>query len=174
MNQSTYKNRGMFLENIINDSNNYYNEIERCLIYKKPTPIKVLNVTYPTNKTHLINKAVYSSVSTLDYNGIYRGKYIEFDAKMCNNKSLFPISNIKNHQINHIKQVIKQGGIAFLIIMINNEIFLLKGEDLINIINDNKKSITYKYFKEYAYIINESYIPRLKYLDVVDKIYFEE
>jgi len=174
MNQSTYKNRGMFLENIINDSNNYYNEIERCLIYKKPTPIKVLNVTYPTNKTHLINKAVYSSVSTLDYNGIYRGKYIEFDAKMCNNKSLFPISNIKNHQINHIKQVIKQGGIAFLIIMINNEIFLLKGEDLINIINDNKKYITYKYFKEYAYIINESYIPRLKYLDVVDKIYFEE
>ena len=77
MNNSTYKNRGMFLENILNDSNTYYNNIEKCLIYKKPTPIKVLNVSYPTNNSHLINKAVYSSISTLDYNGIYREKYIQ-------------------------------------------------------------------------------------------------
>ena len=27
MNNSTYKNRGMFLENILNDSNTYYNNI---------------------------------------------------------------------------------------------------------------------------------------------------
>ena len=53
---SSYKNRGMFLENIINDSNTYYNSIDKCLIYKKPTPIKVLNVSYPTNRSHIIDK----------------------------------------------------------------------------------------------------------------------
>ena len=175
MGQITYKNRGMFLENILNDTNTYYNSIEKCLIYKKPTPIKVLSVSYPTNKSHMIDKAVYSNISTLDYNGIYREKYIEFDAKECHIKTSFPLSNIKEHQINHIKNIIKQKGIIFLIIMMNNEFYLLKGENLIEYINNsNRKSIEYSYLKEKGYKIIESYTPRLKYLDAVDKAYFEE
>ena len=39
MKKASYKNRGMFLENIINDSNTYYNSKDMCLIYKNPTPI---------------------------------------------------------------------------------------------------------------------------------------
>lgn len=171
---SSFKNRGMFLENIINDSNTYYNSIDKCLIYKKPTPIKVLNVSYPSNKSHLIDKAVYSSISTLDYNGIYREKYIEFDAKECHNETSFPISNVKEHQINHIRKVIKQKGIVFLIIYMRNEFFLFKGEDFIEYIeNNDKKSIKYEYIKEKAYQIKESYLPRLKYLDAVDEAYFK-
>ncbi len=173
MNKSSYGNRGMFLENIINDSNTYYNSIDKCLIFKKPTPIKVLNVSYPTNKSHLIDKAVYSSISTLDYNGIYREKYIEFDAKECHNKTSFPLSNIKDHQLEHIKKVILQKGIVFIIIFINNEFYLLKGETIIDFINNNnRKSIEYKYLKENGYLIKESYTPRLKYLDAVDEAYF--
>ncbi len=171
----SYKNRGMFLENIINESNTYYNSIDRSLIYKKPTPIKVLNVTYPNNRSHLIDKAVYSSISTLDYNGIYREKYIEFDAKECRSKTSFPLSNLKEHQFDHIKKVIKQKGIAFLIIMINNEFYLLKGENIIEFVNSNsKKSIDYEYIKNNGYKIIESYTPRLKYLDAVDDAYFKE
>lgn len=174
MNDS-YKNRGMFLENILNDSNTYYNSIDKSLIYKKPTPIKVLNVTYPSNKSHLIDKAVYSNISTLDYNGIYRGKYIEFDAKECHNKTSFPISNVKEHQIEHMKKVIKQNGIVFLIIYMNDEFFLLKGEDFIEFINNtDKKSIKFEYIIEKGYKIKESYLPRLKYLDTVDDAYFKE
>ncbi len=175
MNKSSYGNRGMFLGNIINDSNTYYNSIDKCLIFKKPTPIKVLNVSYPSNKSHLIDKAVYSSISTLDYNGIYRGKYIEFDAKECQNKTSFPLSNIKEHQLDHIKKVIKQQGIVFLIIFMNNEFFLLKGEDLIDYINNaNRKSIEFEYIKNKGYKIAESYTPRLKYLVAVDSAYFKE
>lgn len=173
MNKSSYGNRGMFLENIINDSNTYYNSIDKCLIFKKPTPIKVLNVSYPTNKSHLIDKAVYSSISTLDYNGIYREKYIEFDAKECHSKTSFPLSNIKDHQLEHIKKVILQKGIAFIIVFINNEFYLLKGETLLEFIkNNDRKSISYEYLKDNCYKINESYTPRLKYLDAVDKAYF--
>ena len=173
MSKSSYGNRGMFLENIINDSNTYYNSIDRCLIFKKPTPIKVLNVTYPTDKSHLIDKAVYSSISTLDYNGIYREKYIEFDAKECHSKTSFPLSNIKEHQLEHIKKVILQKGIVFIIIFINNEFYLLKGDTIIDFIkNNDRKSIEYEYIKNNGYKINESYTPRLKYLDAVDMAYF--
>ena len=175
MNLTSYKNRGMFLENILNDTNTYYNSIDKCVVYKKPTPIKVLNVSYPSNKSHLIDKAVYSNISTLDYNGIYKGKYIEFDAKECHSKTSFPLSNIKSHQIEHMKKIIKQNGIIFLIMMMNNNFFLLKGEDLINFINNNeRKSIEFNYLKEIGYKIDESYLPRLKYLDAVDKAYFKE
>ena len=175
MKNSNYKNRGMFLENIINDSNTYYNSIDKCLIYKKPTPIKVLNVSYPSNTSHLIDKAVYSNISTLDYNGIYRERYIEFDAKECHSTTSFPLSNIKNHQLEHIKKVIKQKGIVFLIIYMNNEFYLVKGEDIIEFINNNtRKSIEFEYIKSKGYKINESYLPRLKYLDEVDKAYFKE
>ena len=175
MKNTTYKNRGMFLENIINDSNTYYNSIDASLIFKKPTPIKVLNVSYPNNKSHLIDKAVYSSISTLDYNGIYREKYIEFDAKECHSKTSFPLENIKPHQLEHIKKVIKQKGIVFLIIFMNNDFFLLKGEDIIDYINNNeRKSIEFKYLEEHGFKIKESYTPRLKYLDAVDEAYFKE
>ena len=175
MKNTAYKNRGMFLENIINESNTYYNSIDKSLIYKKPTPIKVLNVSYPSDKSHLIDRAVYSSISTLDYNGIYRGKYIEFDAKECHSKTSFPLSNIKPHQLDHIKKVIKQQGIVFLIIFMNNEFFLLKGESIIEFINTNdRKSIEFEYLKNNGYLIKESYTPRLKYLDAVDEAYFKE
>ena len=175
MKNTSYKNRGMFLENIINDSNTYYNSIDKSLIYKKPTPIKVLNVTYPTNKSHLIDKAVYSNISTLDYNGIYREKYIEFDAKECHSKTSFPLSNIKEHQLEHIKKVIKQKGIVFIIIFMNNEFYLLKGEDIIDFISaSDRKSIEFEYIKSKGYKIKESYTPRLKYLDAVDEAYFKE
>lgn len=165
----------MFLENIINDTNTYYNSIDKCLIFKKPTPIKVLNVTYPSNKSHLIDKAVYSSISTLDYNGIYKEKYIEFDAKECHSKTSFPLENVKPHQIEHIRKVIKQKGIVFLIIYMNNEFYLLPGEKLIEFIdNSERKSIKYETIKELSIKIKESYTPRLKYLDAVDSVYFKE
>ena len=175
MKNTSFSNRGMFLENIINESNTYYNSIEKSLIFKKPTPIKVLNVTYPNNRSHLIDKAVYSSISTLDYNGIYREKYIEFDAKECHSISSFPLSNIKEHQLSHIKNVIKQKGLVFLIIYMNNEFFLLKGNDIINYIeNNDRKSIEFDYIKTKGIKISESYLPRLKYLDAVDIAFFKE
>ena len=65
MANESYKNRGMFLENILNDSNTYYNSNDKCLIYKKPTPIKVLKVSYPTNKSHLIDKDVIYNLESI-------------------------------------------------------------------------------------------------------------
>lgn len=166
-----YANRGMWLENIINDSNEYYKSKDIAVIYKKPTPIKILNVKYRTKETTLIDKAVFSGISTLDYNGVYKGKYIEFDAKETKSKTNFPLSNIQHHQIDHIKKVLKQNGIIFIIIFINNNFYLLSGYNLINFINNNtRKSIPLSYIIENGYLIKEKYIPRLDYIIEVDKL----
>ena len=170
-----YKNRGMWLESIINESNNYYEYIDKALIYKKPTPIKALKVSYPNRKSTVINKAVFYSVSTLDYNGVYKGRYIEFDAKECKNKTSFPLSNIAVHQMEYIKNVIRHNGVVFLIIFMNNEFILLDGKDLTNFVNNNdRKSIPFETLKSIGYKINEKYNPRLDYLEIVDKLYFKD
>ena len=94
-----YGNRGMTLEEDINLTNEYYREKNIALIYKKP----ILR----TNETKTrIKDGFYEQKSTLDYNGIYQGMYIEFDAKETNSKTSFPLSNIHIHQIEHIKAVL--------------------------------------------------------------------
>ena len=171
--RKSYSNRGMNLESAINSSNEYYLLEDRALIYKKPTPIGVVDVSYANHKK-TIEKAYFKEQSTLDYNGLYRGKYIEFDAKETLNKTSFPLSNIHEHQTKHIRNVIKHQGIVFLIIKMNDIVYLLTGEDYISYIDtENRKSISYNYIKDKAYIIREAYRPQLDYLTIVDKIYFK-
>ena len=162
-----YGNRGMELENLVNLANEKYLENDQAVIYKKPTPIQVVNYDYNTKR---ITDAYYKAASTLDYNGVYKGYYIEFDAKNTNKNNL-PLSNIASHQIKHIKNVIKHQGIVFLMIMINNEIFILMGQDVIAFINNNqRKSIPYEYIKEKGYKVEYNYLKGVDYLHTLDII----
>jgi recombination protein U len=165
-----YANRGMVLEEDINLTNEYYRDKGIALIYKKPTPIKIIKVDYKKAK---INEAYFEAPSTLDYNGIYKGKYIEFDAKETNSKTSFPLMNIHKHQYEHIKGVINQGGIAFLVVRFNllNQDYILMGNSLINFVESNiRKSIPIDYFEKVGYKLKMSYRPRLDYLKVIDKL----
>ena len=165
-----YRNRGMDLESLINMSNRYYREIDKAVIYKKPTPIGLIDVDYKKGE---IKKAYFKEKSTFDYNGIYKGKYIDFEAKESHIKTSFPLSNIHPHQIEHLKKVLKHGAIAFLIIYINNKYFILKGEKLIEFISKEKrKSIPIEYFNNNCEEIELGLKPNLDYLKVVDKLYF--
>ena len=87
-----YSHRGMTLEDDINHSNNYYREKDIAYIYKKPTPIKVTKVDFRKDRTSTIKEAFYQEPSTTDYNGIYKGKYIDFEAKETKQKTSFPRS----------------------------------------------------------------------------------
>lgn len=168
--KSNFANRGMVLENDINVTNEYYIEKEIALIYKKPTPIKITKVNYDKSK---ITEAFFESPSTLDYNGLYKGKYIEFDAKETQSKTSFALANIHNHQLEHIKKVYKLNGLVFLIIrfVLLNETYILMGRDFLEFINNNnRKSIPYSYIKEKGFPIELKYIPRLDYLKVLDRI----
>lgn len=170
--KNNYGNRGMVLESDINETNNYYLVNDIAVIYKKPTPIKILHLDYSTNK---ITNAFFETQSTLDYNGVYKGKYIEFDAKETKNKTSFPLSNIHPHQIKHIEKIIKNDGICFLIIRFIslNKTFLLFGNDLITFIKkEDRKSIPISYFTEKCKTIELKYSPRLDYLKII-KEYME-
>ena len=96
---TNYANRGMFLEEDLNLSNKYYLESNIAIIHKKPTPIKIVKVSFDSKKNATINEAYFKMPSTTDYNGIYKGKYIDFEAKEVKNNKCFPLSNINNHQI---------------------------------------------------------------------------
>ncbi len=172
--KSTYGNRGMLLESDINETNKYYLENDIAIIYKKPTPIKILKLDYNTNK---ITNAYFETQSTLDYNGIYKGKYIEFDAKETQSKTSFPIKNIHAHQIEHLKRIIKHGGIGFLIVRFNllDKTFLLMGKDLLNFLNEEeRKSIPLSYFESNCNMLYLKYSPRLDYIKIIDKYIMEE
>ena len=167
---NTYANRGMTLENDINETNKYYDLNNIAIIYKKPTPIKVVSVEYPKVK---IKEAYFNEPSTLDYTGIYKKRYLEFDAKETKNKTSFPISNIHNHQIKHIGKIIAHGGIAFLIVRFTslNKTYLLNGKYLLSFLDNNeRKSIPLDFFNQYGHTIELKYTPRLDYIKIIDKM----
>ena len=169
----SHKNRGMTLENEINISNEYYCEIDKAYIYKKPTPIKIAKVDYPSRNKAVIKEAFFTVPSTTDYNGIYKGKYIDFEAKETQSKTAFALSNIHEHQIKHLKNINNHKGIAFLIVRFTtiNETYLLTADKLINFIeNIDRKSIPICYFKENAYLIKDSYRQRIDYLKIIDNL----
>ena len=169
----THANRGMDLEELINDSNNFYLEENIAVIHKKPTPITIVDASFDSHG-RVITKAYFKEPSTLDYNGLYKGKYIDFDAKSTQNKTSFPLNNLHEHQYNHMVSIINHGGIAFLIISMNGNYYYLDGKDIIDFINNNdRKSIPFSYIEEKGYIIDKKIRPRLDYIKIVDKLYFE-
>lgn len=176
-NTDNHAGRGSSLEKDINDSNAYYRELEKALIYKKPTPIQVVRVDYPQRNKAKIVEAYYRTPSTTDYNGLYRGKYIDFEAKETKNKTSFPLQMIHAHQIKHLQQVQKQGGIGFFIIRFTfyQDTFVVDAPLLIEKIKATQKyAIPYAWFAENGYKIQEGLYPRLNYLKVIDSLYFKE
>lgn len=169
----TYQNRGMTLENDLNTTNKFYIDNNIAYIYKKPTPIKVVKVKYNEFGKPIIKEAYYNEPSTTDYNGIYKGKYIDYEAKETKNKNCFPLINIHPHQITHLNNVLNAGGISFLIIRFTtlNKTYLLKTSDLINYIdNCKRKSIELKYIEEKGYLIKDKLLKRVDYLEIVDQM----
>lgn len=162
-----YGNRGMTLESELNETNKYYLENNIAVIYKKPTPIKVVKQI----NGKIIN-AYFEKPSTTDYNGLYKGKYLDFEAKETKKNTSFPLNNIHPHQINHIKNVINHQGICFLIVRFTklNETYLLFGKDFLNFINnETRKSIPYHFFKTKGYLIKDKLAPQIDYLEIINK-----
>lgn len=168
----SYSNRGMNLENDLNETNNYYLINDIAVIHKKPTPITIAKVDYPSRIEAVIKEAYFKIPSTTDYNGIYKGMYIDFEAKETK-KDSFPLANIHEHQIKHLQKIEKHGGISFLIVRftLKNKTFLLETKYLNEFINNNKrKSIPYEYFEKRGYLIKDKFNPRVDYLSIVDEI----
>jgi len=168
-----HQNRGMNFEAMINETNEFYLANNVAIIHKKPIPIQIVKVDYPSRSGAVIKEAYYKIPSTTDYNGIYKGQYIDFEAKETRNKTSFPLSNIHAHQIEHLQSIEDHGGISFVLLYFKvlDEIYLLDSNDLVSYHNRSekgRKSITIEEIRKNGYQVLESYAPRVDYLKIVD------
>ena len=166
-------NRGMDFEEDINSSNLYYRDKGLCLITKRPTPINVTKVDY----THgaIITNAYFETQSTTDYNGVYKGRYIDFEAKSTHSKTSFTLNNIPLQQIEHLERVLLHGGIAFFLInwKVLGKTYLVPAADIITFYRERPRaSIPYSWMKEKGHLVKEGYNPRYDYLPIVEALFF--
>ncbi len=112
---STWSSRGLrgsTLEDLINHTNERYEERNLALIQKIPTPITPVQI----DKEHRhITLAYFDKISTVDYIGAVQGIPVCFDAKECS-ADTFPLQNVHEHQIHFMEKYERQGGISFLLI----------------------------------------------------------
>ena len=174
---SNYSNRGMSLEKEINLTNEQYLTKNIAVIHKKPTPIQVVKVDYPKREAAKITEAYYRRSSTTDYNGVYKGYYLDFEAKETKNKTSFPLNNFHEHQINHMKQSTEHGGICFTIVRFttHDEIYLLHSDFLFKwwdqqFEENGRKSIPLSAIQEENFPIKHGFNPRIPYLKIVDQL----
>src|SRR5690625_449002 len=100
----SYANRGMNFEQIIDHTNRMYENKGIALINKRPTPVKILG----RNSRGMIN-GFLEKASTVDYDGVYRGKSIAFEAKSTKELNRFDLKNVPDHQVQHLEKVDKHG-----------------------------------------------------------------
>lgn len=176
----SYANRGMTFEEDINHSNEYYLQTGKSVIHKKPTPVQIVSVDYPKRSAAVIKEAYFKQPSTTDYNGVYRGRYIDFEAKETRNKTSFPLTNFHQHQIDHMKQVIDQQGISFILVRFKStqEDYFLNSSHLFSFWKDQhnggRKSIPKSYFDEFGHLIQLGLNPRIDYLKIIDQLFFTD
>ncbi len=111
----TWKTRGLrgsAFEEMVNRSNEKYEEKGLALIQKIPTPITPIEIE---KSTRHITLAYFDKKSTVDYIGAVQGVPVCFDAKESATDT-FSMQNIHDHQVEFMSLFKKQKGIAFFLI----------------------------------------------------------
>lgn len=104
--------RGSGLEDLINHTNDRYQEKHLALIQKIPTPITPVEID---KSSRHITLTYFGQKSTVDYIGVVQGIPVCFDAKECRTDT-FPLHNIHPHQMKFMNDFEQQGGISFFIL----------------------------------------------------------
>ncbi|MFY3792897.1 Holliday junction resolvase RecU [Ureibacillus sp. MALMAid1270] len=176
----SFSNRGKTLEDEINDTNIYYLNKQIAVIHKKPVPIQIVKVEYPKRSAAVIREAYFRTASTTDYNGVWNGYYIDFEAKETESKTSFPLKNMHPHQIKHMEDVTLQNGIAFTIVRFSklDRYFVLPYTVLMSAWKEmesgGSKSIPLKVFESSTMEITPGFNPRIDYLTAIEKMIIEK
>jgi recombination protein U len=167
-----YSNRGLFLEEMIEQANAVYNERGLAVIHKIPTPWKVQRKFSPYSKQYQISNAFPEKKATVDFGGTAQKWSVWFDVKATKNKLSFPLANIHQHQRDYLEKVDKQGGKAFILIHseVQNKTWLIWINDLLDFIKqDIRKSLTFEWLDQNCEEVKSSGSIILDYLPIVLK-----
>lgn len=162
--------RGSALEELINHSNEIYQQKGLALIQKIPTPIKPISID--KNSRH-ITLAYFDQKSTVDYIGVVQGIPVCFDAKECA-KDTFVLANVHEHQIAFMKDFEKQDGISFLVIYYTqrNELYYMPFAQIerfwLRMKQGGRKSFTYEEIDK-SYRIRQGGGILVHYLPMIQK-----
>ena len=148
------------LEKTANAINMGLRRSKKALVLKIPVPLE------------LTSKGLIAKASTVDYSGTVQGGLsIDYDAKETENKTSFPLANIKEHQLNYLKLKSELGGIAFFMIHFKKvypEKVFITPISLVHkywhaaTFEDGRKSIPFKEFKESWLTPVDEYIKKVR------------
>lgn len=172
MKNISYGNRGMAFEQLIDYSNRMYDNKGIAVINKRPTPIKILNIT-----GNRVNGCL-EKPSTVDYDGTYQGLSIVFEAKSVSLLDRFDFKNLHDHQVEYLAKCHKQGAISFLLVefLKHRKVYLLPYAALKPYWEAQSskvrgsKSLSLETFDIHGYQVDAGRVP-LDYLSVVVKVW---
>ncbi|AGM99418.1 Holliday junction resolvase RecU [Streptococcus iniae] len=168
-----FANRGMSFEAAINATNDYYLSRHIAVIHKKPTPVQIVKVDYPKRSRAKIVEAYFRHASTTDYSGVYKGFYIDFEAKETQQKTAMPMKNFHLHQIEHMASVLEQKGICFVLLHFTTlkETYYLPAKALIDFyaIDKGNKSMPLDYIRKNGFEIMIGAFPQVPYLEIIEQ-----
>ncbi|MED0988319.1 Holliday junction resolvase RecU [Bacillus nitratireducens] len=161
----------MAFEMLINLANEMYQRGGVALINKRPTPVKVLK-----SAGGRVLNGFYEAKSTVDYDGVYKGRAITFEAKSTNEINRFDLKNIAQHQLDYLEKTEKMGAICFFLIEFSKDksVFLIPLSVIQAYVRmshqpKGKKSIPRADFDIYGYLIDQTKREPVDYLQYIDE-----
>lgn len=167
----TWKTRGLrgsAFEEMINRTNEKYEQSGLALIQKIPTPITPIEMN---QKNHQITLAYFDKKSTVDYIGAVQGIPVCFDAKESATDT-FSLQNIHEHQADFMRKFKQQKGIAFFLIYYSKRdlIYFMPIDEMLPFLerakNGGRKSIPFNELMEEHFIESKNGVI-VPYLDMI-------
>lgn len=160
------RNKGYEFESEIMKTNEQYREKGIALITKRPTP-----TIFRGKKLFFDEKK-----STIDYEGVYQGRSIQFEAKGIGDpdKKSMPIEMIKHHQYDHLVEASLHGAVCFLIVYMacTDKIYIMTLERLKQVYRSSeeggRKSIPISEFEENGIVVTAGRVP-IDYLAALER-----
>jgi len=156
---------GKSFEEILKNSCEFYRYKGIALIHKIPTP---WSVSYD-KKYHRVIRAHPEEKSSVDFEGVWHGRSVAFEAKSTRERKRFDLKNIKQHQIDYLRQHQEQGGFSFFLVEFakHGEVYLV-WFDQVNewwegMKDGGRKSIPYTWIQIHCDVV----VPGRTYLDFI-------
>jgi recombination protein U len=117
-------NLGMYAEETINRTATFLSSRNICLIEKRELPIKIIK---KVDSTTIVGKLLAKSY--IDYFGVYKGKYFEFEVKQTIEEKL-KLDIIKQHQFERIKFLSENNIFCFFVVYFSKyeKFYLIPGK----------------------------------------------
>lgn len=146
-------NLGRSFEQLIEAANDFYFDQRIAAIIKVPTAITLLRRWDARQKRSIIDNAFPAKKGTVDYIGQVGSVPISFEAKSTENKTSFPLKNLKDHQLAWLLRINALGGMAWILVEFKTlgKYYRMNITRLISFIQQNdRKSIPIDFFEKFT------------------------